>query len=359
MKRATVTAVVTLLLGAYLSLPALMFFDCSQQVVVLPRPHIDRLIVLSKKAWARHRDVNGLRNRRTQDSLLELAEIESEMESIEAEGRCGYRVVSQELFLEGYQTPHIARTLFPWVRHAGRIFERDADEYLVWLWFTIVCLNVVLLAYSEIHKRWEGDLKVVAWARWLLFCACAMAASMSLIALINYQIDLRALKVLSLVFSGPAYVYDQYGYSISWIWDERLILYSGIQWLLIGLVGCIVIKWLRGRHLPWCIIATLAACAGLGLGLADVPDRSGPVLLYGAHDARRDGPHPVPLPPGEGEIQRPAARNAPGATGGLSASALVQVEKASGTFQGRRRRTPSGNGIPRANSGRDPSLRSG
>jgi len=266
MKAAVCIAVVTFLLGVYLTVPVLLF-DCNQAVVVLERPDIDELASLDKDFRAYFNPGSG--TPRSEEAEQKLAAIRDKWNGIVAGGGPGYSLVSQEVFLGQFQTPHFVRGLFAWIRHIPATIALSPDEYLGWSWFTLICVNVAYHAHQRVRKRWKDSQTVIASSRWLLFCASAMAASMILMGLLECGFRVAFTITASRVFSGPAYVLDQYGCRIPWIWEERMILYSAIQWLLIGGLGCLLMRKLEGRHLLLIVVAVSAVCAVMGLGVAD------------------------------------------------------------------------------------------
>lgn len=266
MKRVVCIAVLTLSVGAYLSVPILLF-DCSESVVVLGKPKIDRLAVLDKESRAYCKTV--LENPEDEEARRKLGEIRDAWDAIEAGGTRGYRVRRQEAFLQKYQAPHVLRHIFPWFNRMGRIFPVDTVEYLLWLWFTLICINIASCVHTRVLARWKADPRIVACSRWVFFCLGAMGASMILIVLLNYGVAFSFIGVASRVLSGPAHVFEQRVGGISWVWEEKMILYSAIQWTAIGTLGCALIAWMKGKHLVRIIVVTLAACTILGFALAD------------------------------------------------------------------------------------------
>lgn len=266
MRRAIYFAALTFLVGAYLTIPTFLF-DGGQRIVVLGRPDIDKLGSLNRE-FRTHWNIES-RKLPDKETRQKLVAIEVECYEIEAGGKEGYRLRCQELFYGRYQEPHVVRSIFPWVAYFGHIFDYDTDEYLGWLWFALICINIAYYIHSKVRTRWKDKLQVVTSSRWVFFCLCAMGASMILIAFLDYRVQLSFISVASRVLSGPAYVFVQYGYRISGCIWETLILYSAIQWVLIGVLGCFIIRWLKGSHLVWEMLSTLAICAVLGLGVAE------------------------------------------------------------------------------------------
>ncbi len=274
MRRRIYIAVLTFLVGAYLTIPTFLF-NGGERVVVLGRPDIDKLGSLNREFNKVLDTYINIESREPPDKEVrqKLLAIEVECYEIEAGGKKGYRLRCQEVFYRRpygrYQEPHVVRSIFPWVAHFGDIFDIDTDEYLGWLWFTIICINIAYYIHSKVRARWKDSPQVVASSRWVFFCLCAMGASMILIAFLDYRVELSFISVASRVLSGPAYVFVEYVYRISGCIWETLILYSAIQWVLIGGLGCLVLRRLKGRYLAWGILSALAICAVLGLAVAD------------------------------------------------------------------------------------------
>ena len=253
----------TVLVGAYLTIPTILF-NGDQRIVILNQADIDSLVALDKEGRAIHE--KGSKGKEAQQKLDAFI---GKWDTIEVRGTPGYRMASQKVIFEKYQPPHFARSIFPWFDQMS-IFRRDTDEYLGWLWFTLFFINIAFYAHTRIREKWEDDPRIVACSRWVLFCLGGMGTAMISAALVGYSVPFSIFRFISRVLSGPAHVFDQHVLLISWPWDERVVLYTAIQWVLLGTIGCLVLRRFKGRYLAWNIGASLAGCAILGMTVTDI-----------------------------------------------------------------------------------------
>ena len=251
--------IAAVLVGVYLTIPALVF-DFGRAVLVLERADIDRVIAITE-ALPPFPSPTEM----TEESLRPFAAARVEVHEVESRGRRSYRLRSQHLFYDLYQEPSLLRSLYAWVESARGVFRTGQDEYLGWLWFTVVCVSTAYVVQLRVCHRWKLNASVVSVSRWLFFCGCAMAASMILAAVLECDVRAPWVSVASRLLSGPAYVFGGYVYSPPMIVWEAIILLSAIQWVLVGALGTLLIKRLKGRRLSWVIACSLAACGALGL----------------------------------------------------------------------------------------------
>lgn len=244
--RAVCLAVVTVGLGIYLTTPVLLF-DLSQRVLVLERAEIDELTRLREEFLAL--TDTAAQETGKEDLRKKARALIAEYRGVEAGGEPGFRLRCQEFIHAKYQEPHFLRSAFFWFAYIENVFPGNTDEYLGWLWFTVLCTNLARFVHARVSRAWSKSPLVLACFRWILFCTGAMGASMIVIALRDCGARLPFLTAASYVLAGSAYLFDQHVYRISWSTGDRMILYAALQWILLGAYGCFVVRCVKGPHL--------------------------------------------------------------------------------------------------------------